>query len=203
MTPTILIFLKAPVAGQAKTRLAAGVGDARAMEIYQKLVHRQMAALPVDWPVEVHFAPAREERLMRAWVGESPHRSFFPQVEEALGDRLRHATLGAFNRGARGVLLLGGDCPELDTARFGEAAVALEQHDVVMGPTFDGGYYLIGMGRRRTALFHHEEWGTGTVAERTRTIARREGWTLDELPQLRDVDTAEDWAAVAHLFAER
>lgn len=200
MTPTILIFLKAPVPGQAKTRLAAGVGDDAAMEIYQRLVHRQMANLPTDWPVEVHFAPAHEEPLMRAWVGEAAHRTFYPQIEDELGERLIHAMKGAFERGAKGVFLIGGDCPELDGARLRRAASRLQDVDVVMGPTFDGGYYLLGMGKPRDALLTHGEWGTSTVADSTRAIAGRNRWSMHELSTLQDVDTAEDWAAVKHLF---
>jgi len=200
MTPTILIFLKAPVPGQAKTRLAAGVGDDLAMEIYQKLVHRQMAALPPDWPAEVHFAPAHEERLMRAWVGESAHRTFHPQIEADLGERLTHAMHGAFARGAAAVMLIGGDCPGLDQTALQAAARRLLAREVIMGPSADGGYYLLGMSRALPQLFQDVAWGTSTVAERTREIARRHGLVWGELPTLRDVDEAEDWAAVSHLF---
>jgi rSAM/selenodomain-associated transferase 1 len=200
MTPTILIFLKAPVPGHAKTRLAQGLGDVAAMEVYQRLVHRQMEVLPSSWPVEVHFAPADEEPLMRAWVGESAHRAFYPQPEGSLGERLAQATQGAFARGAEGVFLLGGDCAALDEARLREASDALAQTEVVMGPTYDGGYYLLGLRRPRLAMFAHDDWGTDTVADSTRRIAAKEGWSLQELPVLRDVDTAADWREVAHLF---
>ena len=200
MTPTILIFLKAPVPGQAKTRLAAGVGDDAAMEIYQKLVHHQMAALPEDWPVEVHFAPAEEEPLMRAWVGESSNRAFFPQVDGGLGARLVHATKAAFERGAEGVVLLGGDCPEVNATILTRAAEMISARTVVLGPAFDGGYYLLGVGAPHVALLAHDEWGGSTVAATTRRLAKGQGLAVRELPRLRDVDTMEDWRAVAHLF---
>ena len=195
MKPTILIFLKAPVAGQAKTRLAAGMGDMAALEIYQQLVHRQMAVLPDDWSVEIHFSPPREERMMRAWLGEQDNWSFHPQIDEELGDRLAHAVTEAFKRGARATLLLGGDCPELDEEALRQAAQAMDSHDVVMGPTFDGGYYLLGIKRPLLGLFGHSEWGTDRVADRTRAILRENRWSCTELPRLRDVDTVEDWRA--------
>jgi len=198
MTPTILIFLKTPVPGQAKTRLAAGVGEHQAIEIYQRLVHHQMAALPPDWPVEVHFTPAHEEPLMRAWVGEETNRRFFAQAEGALGERLIHASRAAFSRGAEAVILMGGDCPEIDATLLTAATDLLADRTAVMGPTYDGGYYLLGIARPEMAFFDHEDWGTPAVADRTRAIARRIGWKLAELQLLRDVDTAEDWDLLKH-----
>jgi uncharacterized protein len=200
MTPTILIFLKAPVPGRAKTRLAAGVGDARAMEIYAKLVQRQLAAIPDDWPVEVHFAPAQSEALMRRWVGERVNRAFYPQVDTGLGERLIHAGEGAFARGAEAAFFIGGDCPGLDRAMLQRATAALEADSAVLGPTVDGGYYLLGLSTFQSAVFQDIDWGTEHVADQTRGGLRAVVGAWQELPRLRDVDTVEDWTAVASSF---
>ncbi len=196
MNPTVLIFLKAPVAGQVKTRIARDAGDEKAREIYQRLVTRQMAALPDGWPVEIHFTPANAEPQMRTWLGEPANWSFIPQVQSGLGERLVHATIGAFERGASAVILIGGDCPGLGEAEFGLAAQALARHDVVMGPTTDGGYYLLGMSAPRLALFEDVAWSTAAVADRTREIVQNQNWRHTELPELSDVDTIEDWEAL-------
>lgn len=196
MTPTVLIFLKAPIAGQAKTRLAAGVGAERAMEIYDQLVRRQLAAIPREWPVEVHFAPAKEEAMVRAWLGEQPGRTFHPQIEAELGQRLAHAGRGAFQRGAAAAFFIGGDCVELDEAMFRRAAALLASSSAVLGPTCDGGYYLLGVSRLSCDLFDRINWGTATVADQTRERLKTLGWDWRELPQLRDVDTVEDWEAL-------
>lgn len=200
MTPTILIFLKAPVAGQVKTRLAHDIGSTNALEIYERLVHRQMAALPDDWPVEIHFAPIGEEELMRAWLGERDNWSFWPQVETDLGQRLAHATRGAFERGAEAVMLIGGDCPELGEAEFHLAAERLNKVEVVVGPSLDGGYYLLGTRQPNLQLFENVAWSTATVAERTRAIIAEQGWSSAEISQLRDVDTVTDWDTLKHLL---
>lgn len=196
MNPTLLIFLKAPVAGKVKTRLARDMGDFAALEIYQRLVRRQMAALPEGWPVEIHFAPAYADSVMRDWLGEQPNWSFWPQVESGLGERLAHATAESFKRGAQSVMLIGGDCPELGEAAFLAGAQYLAESNVVIGPTMDGGYYLLGMDSPRLALFENVAWSTESVADRTREIIREQGWTSAELLQLRDVDTLEDWEAL-------
>ncbi len=199
MTPTVLIFLKAPVAGAVKTRLARAMGDGRALAIYRWLAERQLAAIPVGWSVEVHFAPgdAAGAVEMRAWLGEAEGRTFWPQCEGDLGVRLRAATASAFARGAEAVFLIGGDCPALDAARFTAAARALEGADGVLGPARDGGYYLLGLRAPRLELFEGIAWSTSQVAEQTRVRARRAGLELAELETLADVDTAEDWRAWA------
>ena len=200
MKPTVLIFLKAPIPGWAKTRLAAGVGNDRAMQIYEKLVQRQLTAIPEGWPVEVHFAPAEKEALMRAWSGEAAGRSFHPQVESELGQRLIHAGRGAVARGAESLFFIGGDCPELDGSVFQAASNALSGAEAVLGPTEDGGYYLLGMTELKPPLFEGIDWGTEKVADQTRAILRREARLWTELPALRDVDTVDDWEALASLF---
>ena len=198
MTPTIQIFLKAPVAGQVKTRIARDAGDEKALEIYQRLVTRQMAALPEGWPVEIHFTPAQAEPQMRDWLGEKPNWDFIPQVELGLGARLAHATTEAFERGAAAVMLIGGDCPELGPKEFERAGESLARGDIVVGPTVDGGYYLLGMDAPRLALFENVAWSTAAVADRTREIIREQNWRHTELPQLSDVDTLEDWESLGY-----
>jgi len=202
MNPTVLIFLKAPVAGAVKTRLAAEVGEARALRIYRGLAERQLAAIPAGWPVEVHFTPAGAEATMRAWLGEASGRTWHPQPDTDLGNRLATAVAGAFGRGAGAVVLIGGDCPGLGTSELRAAAAALRTCDAVMGPATDGGYYLLGLRAACPAWFADIAWSTPMVAAQTRAVADRLGLTLRELPKLRDVDTAADWQATGCLGSE-
>lgn len=196
MNPTVLIFLKAPVAGRVKTRLAADLGDAEAVRIYCWLTERQLAAVPAGWPVEVHFTPAGAEPLMRSWLGQKAGRTYHPQVEGELGTRLAAATAAALARGAEAVCLVGGDCAELDAPRLRAAATALDAHDAVLGPAADGGFYLLAMKALPAGLFDGIAWSTAVVAEQTRARLRAAGCRWHELPVLRDVDTAEDWRRV-------
>ncbi len=183
-------MLKAPRLGAVKTRLAYEIGDEAAVGIYRSLVVRQLAAVPAGWPVEVHFAPADAAEAMRAWLG--PAHRYFPQSEGDLGARVHAAIDGAFSRGAKAVLVVGGDCPELDTALLRDAADALRENDLVLGPTVDGGYYLIGLRGAQPGLFSDMPWSTSEVFEETMTRIQALGLTVEKLPMLFDVDTADD-----------
>jgi uncharacterized protein len=188
--PVVIAMLKAPLVGAVKTRLAEEIGHEAAVGIYRCLVVRQMAAVPADWRVEVHFAPADAGAAMRAWLGSG--HDYFPQREGDLGARVQAAIDGAFSRGAPAVLVIGGDCPELDTGLLREAAKCLCEKSLVLGPAEDGGYYLIGMQRAQPDLFSNMPWSTAAVFAETVRRARTLGLKLNELPRLYDVDTADD-----------
>jgi hypothetical protein len=188
--PVVVAMLKAPRLGAVKTRLGDVIGHEAAVGIYRCLVVRQLAAVPAGWSVEVHFAPADAGPAMRAWLG--PAHRYFPQSEGDLGARVQAAIDGAFSRGATAVLVVGGDCPELGTALLRQAADALSGQDLVLGPTVDGGYYLIGMRGRQPGLFSDMPWSTSAVFEETMKRAQALGLTVEKLPMLYDVDTAED-----------
>jgi uncharacterized protein len=188
--PVVIAMLKAARLGTVKTRLAEEIGQEAAVRVYRRLVVRQMAAVPADWRVEVHFTPADAGDAMRAWLGS--RHGYFPQSEDDLGARVQTAIDGAFSRGAPAVLVIGGDCPELDTALLRQAADALSGQDLVLGPTVDGGYYLIGMRGRQPGLFSDMPWSTSAVFEETMKRVQALGLTVEKLPRLYDVDTADD-----------
>ena len=98
MIPTLVLMLKAPVAGQVKTRLAAEIGDAAALRAYRRLVEHLGAGLPPEWPVEVHFSPAEAEADMRHWLGG--RALYVPQSPGDLGERLIAAAAGLAGRDA-------------------------------------------------------------------------------------------------------
>ncbi len=184
-------MLKAPVAGQVKTRLAAEIGDAAALRAYRRLVEHLGAGLPPEWPVEVHFSPAEAEADMRHWLGG--RALYVPQSPGDLGERLIAAASGAFHRGAAAVFLIGGDCPGLDEATLRTAAAGLAGRDAVLGPAVDGGYYLLGIKAVERTLFEGVSWSTATVADETRARMRRLDWTWMELAEQEDVDDVAAW----------
>jgi hypothetical protein len=114
--PLIVMFAKAPRPGFVKTRLAAQIGKNDATWLYRLLVERQLRTVPAVWPLEIHFAPQDAEPEMRSWLGE--HRSYVPQSSGDLGQRLQGAFARGFDRGARAVIAIGGDCPELRANDF-------------------------------------------------------------------------------------
>lgn len=189
--PVVLLFLKAPREGFVKTRLAAEIGAAEATRVYRRLAERQFAAVPADWPVEVWFAPADAEAEMRAWLGARP--VLHAQPDGDLGARLTRAVDNAFARGASGVLVVGGDCPELDEETLREASAALVGgRELVLGPATDGGYYLIGLARPMPRVFADIPWSTADVLSATLHRASECGVVAALLLAKDDVDTLAD-----------
>jgi rSAM/selenodomain-associated transferase 1 len=189
--PRVLIFLKAPQPGRVKTRLAASIGPRAACEVYKALVEQQLARLPKDWPVDVHFTPPGALDAMRRWLGHG--YDYFPQVEGDLGDRLASAVQQTFQRGAGPVTCIGADCPSLNARHLNEALRALSRGaDLVFGPASDGGYYLVGLKQAHTCIFRNIPWSAPNTLEASLRVAKQQGLRVEQLETLADVDTAED-----------
>ena len=189
MTPALAILLKAPRLGTVKTRLAAEIGARQALRLYRVLAHRTLAEVRVaGLEATVWFTPADAATEMRRWLGEG--WDLRPQASGDLGTRLA-ATAHAVPPG-RGWLAIGADCPRLDAALLREAADIVSRGQVALGPSEDGGYYLIGGRTPLPPLFADMPWSTRGVLEETRARLTRAGVAWRELPCLRDVDTADD-----------
>lgn len=189
--PTLLFMLKAPVAGQVKTRLAARIGEEKALEAYRALVEHLLTNLASWQRVEIHFAPSTAGDLMSSWLGEK--YTCYPQTDGDLGTRLQAASSSAFNRGAEAVILLGGDCPYVDHSIIEAATCALDNHDVAIGPAMDGGYYLLAFKQPAPELFQDINWSTETVFKETRQRILANHLSAKTLPTLEDVDNLDSW----------
>ncbi len=197
------VFVKAPVAGRVKTRLAADVGPARAAELYRHLGRHVVAATIADThQTVVWYAPRAGGRLVRAWLDGLDVSRFHPQPGGNLGRRLHAAFARHFSQGAGRVVIIGSDCPDVDRWMIGDALTALDRHDVVLGPAWDGGYYLLGMKAPHDALFQRIPWSTAAVLELTLDRARQLGLGTALLPTLRDVDTAADARAAGIITSQ-
>jgi rSAM/selenodomain-associated transferase 1 len=189
----LVVFARYPELGKVKTRLAAGVGQERALQVYRQLLtHTQAmaAALPArKWLWLAEAGPAADQS--DPWVGYQR----MPQPAGDLGQRMQSAFKHAFAEGGTAVVIIGTDCPGLATHHLQEAYSALRTHDIVLGPATDGGYYLLGMKQIWTALFENKQWSTDSVRADTLADAERLGLQVHLLQELRDVDTAEDLAA--------
>ena len=191
LAPTILIFLKAPRAGEVKTRLAASIGPQAALGIYRALAEGQLQRLPARWPTEIHFTPSSALPEMQQWLGAT--RSYRPQASGDLGERLSLAVEQAFAAGAKRVLCIGADCPALDATHLQQAAQTLASGaDVVFGPAGDGGYYLVGLNQPEPAIFKDIPWSAENTLKASLQAADRLGLKAQLLEPLHDVDTIED-----------
>ncbi len=201
----LVVFVKHPTPGEAKTRLAAAIGPEAAALLYRALAeHVLEATTPRAGEYErlVFFGPPEAADDMRTWL---PGIRLLPQSGTNLGERMADAFARAFARGASRVALVGTDAPRLSREAVARALSALDAADVVLGPSGDGGYSLIALAAPRPELFAGVEWSTPRVCEQTRARAAATGLTVQETELLADVDTVEDlraeWPAVRPLLA--
>ena len=184
----VLVFQRNEVLGKVKTRLAAGVGEEQAMEIYRYLLNKTYLALKeITVPVTTYFSE---------FIPENPiHSAENKQVQVGgdLGERMRNAFVAHLESGMEKVVLIGTDCPSLEGTHLVQAFEALEHSDLVLGPARDGGYYLIGMKRRADFLFEGITWSSELVLSQTLTLAAEQGLRSSLLPILEDIDSPEDW----------
>lgn len=199
--PDILgVFVKAPAPGRVKTRLAAAVGVHRAAEIYRDLGRRIVSAcVGAGHQTVVWFAPADAGRAVRNWMQGLSVAAYRAQIPGALGARLNAAFGKHFHEGACRVIIIGSDCPGVDAALVSRALAGLREHDLILGPAHDGGYYLIGLRAPAPQLFRGISWSTETVLAQTLAQARQLALSPVLLPTLRDVDTAHDARAAGIL----
>ncbi len=197
----LIVFARYPRPGSTKTRLIPALGPEGAARL-----QRRMTEHVVDWTralcrarsvqAELRFAGG-DRSLLRRWLG--PGLPCLPQAGGDLGARQEGAFRDAFRAGPGRVLIIGTDCPALTPALCLRAFGALQARDLVLGPTFDGGYYLIGLRRAQPRLMGGVAWGTETVLRTIQEKAERMGLSVALLEPLSDVDRAEDlpvWEAV-------
>jgi len=193
----VILFLKAPEKGRVKTRLAASLGNERALDLYRCFVEDTIGMLDRDGlRLLIFFTPPSSRSLIVAWLGD--RYSLVPQEGEDLGRRMHHAFQTAFARGFNAAVIIGGDSPDLPCRIIDEALTALEDRDVVLGPARDGGYYLIGFrkGAFLPDAFFGISWSAPDVFAKTLAILRDAGRRVHILPLWQDVDTLQDLRAL-------
>lgn len=191
----LAVFVRAPVLGAVKTRLASTLGDRSALAVYEKLLTTlcaRLSPLPSN-SVVVHHTPddgatAFSRCLQPGWM-------LRPQGGGPLGERLSRAVGGAFSDGVERLVIIGSDCPEVQESDIREAWSALRSQDVVLGPAEDGGYWAIGLRSPRVEVFHGIAWSSAEVFQQTLDRCRDLQLSVHLLRRLRDIDTEADWNA--------
>lgn len=187
---SLLVFAKAPLPGKVKTRLARTMGDEKAAELYGRMGKAIVGAVRGgDFETSVVYSPVEALPAMRAWLGDS--LKLMPQADGDLGQRMNTAITEALET-SRVVCLIGTDSPDMNAARVSEAFEALGETDVVLGPTKDGGYYLIALSEPHPELFEGIAWSTDRVLAETLAQARSAGLAVRVLETLADVDEFAD-----------
>lgn len=195
----LLVFLRFPQPGKVKTRLVPALGAEGAAQLYRAMAAQVVAtARTVARPglqVRLWVEPVTAVDEARRWLGGSAD-AYHGQPEGNLGSRLEHAFRTAFADRARRVVVIGTDCIELGPALLDQALTALHDHDAVLGPALDGGYYLLGLRRLLVPVFRDIPWSSSRTAAVTRQRLGELGASLHQLPMLRDIDTPEDLRSI-------
>jgi hypothetical protein len=191
VTHQLIVLLKAPRPGAVKTRLAQTLGAEAACAAYRQLVGQLLKRIGGIDHVQLRFAPDDAGEEIRPWL--RPGWSAAGQGGGDLGERLARTFQDAFAAGARRVVVIGGDCPEIAAQDIEAAWAALARCDLVLGPAADGGYWLVGLRVMERPLFSGIAWSTGDVLQQTLDCARAAGRTVELLRELHDVDTEADW----------
>jgi rSAM/selenodomain-associated transferase 1 len=197
MTTLLIIFAKEPVPGQVKTRLCPPLTLEAAARLYQSFladILEEMGGL-AGLHLALAYTPAGAQagfhRLVPAGV------SLFPQEGADLGERMARAFDWGFAAGFATVLLRGSDTPDLpgSAVRQGEEVLAAGQTQVVLGPSTDGGYYLVGLGSPHPDLFRGPTWSGAAVLQDTLKLARHLSLAVHLLPPWPDIDNFDDLAS--------
>jgi rSAM/selenodomain-associated transferase 1 len=201
---TILVFARAPVPGRVKTRLAACLGPGGAAEAHRACT-LDAIALAESLPGCVHRLLFAGEASVWRQPGLAPGAGWQiePQRGRDLGERLERGFAEALQRGAKKVIAIGTDTPWMGARRLRMALAWLDAEDVVLGPSFDGGYYLVGARRRVPGIFRGVAWGTSTVLNVTRLALERRGTSYRLLDWDFDLDRPEDLDRARVLLRER
>ena len=198
---TLVVFAKAPIPGQVKTRLARHVGDRAAADLAAAfLLDTVDRARASGARVLLAFDPPEEEPWFREHAGSA---SLSPQPDLDFGARVLAALRAARAEGAGRVVVVGMDSPHVPAERWSEAFAALEDRDLCLGPSEDGGYYLLGLREPRAELFDGIPWGTAGVLDATRARAAALGLSVTELATDFDVDEEADLQRLAEVLAAR
>ena len=189
----IIIFGRYPVPGRVKTRLIPVLGSAGAADLHRRLMEQTFTtAIKVaskhGMGVEICFDGGSPGKIKR-WLGRGPILSH--QGPGDLGRRMQDAFTQAFRSGCGRVVLVGTDIPALTSDHLMQAFDALTGHDIVFGPSVDGGYWLIGL-RRPVKVFRNIDWGTDRVLSQTIAMVNEQGYKFHLLDRLRDIDTGDD-----------
>ncbi len=179
----LIVFVKNPRIGRVKTRLAETLGDHAALSIYRKLVthtHTITRSLPQE--KVVFFSDFIEPGLF--------DQNFLMEVQRGsdLGERMEKAFNWGFEQGYARICIIGSDCLELDSATILQGFESLKRNQVVIGPSEDGGYYLLGMRELHQDLFRDKSWSTEKVYSQTVDTINSLQLTHENLPVLKDID---------------
>lgn len=199
-TNKLLIFTKAPVLGEVKTRLQPDYSPEQSLALHKELVINTLSSVSntEDYESELCCTPSRQNMFFLECENRFPVQ-LNDQLGDDLGERMAFALSSALQLHAK-VIIIGTDCPDLDKHYIDEAFKKLDDFDSVIGPAADGGYVLLGLKQFSPELFSGFEWGSDSVLSQTRKVLNDLSWSCHELDIMHDIDRPEDLLRYKNLF---
>ena len=193
MNNNILLFVKYPKDGVVKTRLSKSIGASAAVSLYKCFVEDILLTLQgLNAHTWVCYYPEDVEDDMAVWLG----RNYFYVLQKGknLGKRLQHCFNYSFEKGFERSIAVASDVPEISEGIIGDAFKILQNKDAVIGPSYDGGYYLVGFKKKsyRTDIFDDISWSTNLVFDETLEKIEAHNLQYSVLDKLNDMDTIDD-----------
>ena len=192
MSRCLIIFAKSPIPGEVKTRLIPYITPTEAAELYKAFIADIICnthKLKCE-QVTIAYTPSNAEATFHSICGRSVN--YLPQKGNNLGERMKNAFKRSFDKGFKRTVIIGTDSPTLPLSYIRDAFDALKEVPVTIGPTFDGGYYLIGLSEQNDAIFDGVDWSTSRVFSQTLTRIQAIHKQLCVLPPWYDVDTSDN-----------
>ncbi len=196
----LIIFAKSPVPGSVKTRLCPPLAPDEAATLHGSLVLDTLERTKnlADFDRFLTCAPSKQHPFFQTLAARHQVELWEQIPDEDLGKRMDHAFHTAFERKYTYAVLIGSDLPTIDGEPLQQALRALSEHDVVIGPSIDGGYFLIGLKKPASELFSDIPWSTDQVTSLTQQKAIALRLSIMLLPQERDLDTIADLRIFIH-----
>lgn len=189
MENALIIFVRNLEKGKVKKRLAQSIGDDKSLEVYKYLLEYTKDLtisckynLFVFYSDYIHVNDVFDDNIFSKHLQEG----------NDLGERMLNAFKKIFDLGLKNICIIGSDCYELQTEILQQAFDKLHETDIVLGPSKDGGYYLLGMNKLYPDLFINQNWGTSTVLGKTLETIKTLGLNVTQLKELNDIDTIDD-----------
>lgn len=188
-TTALVIFVRNPISGQVKTRLAKDIGDERALSIYlQLLQHTLEITRGLSFRKFIYYADEVSDYDLWSVPGYTKRK----QNGNDLGERMLNSFKELFDQGFTRIIIIGSDCLQLKTETLEEAVALLESNAAVIGPASDGGYYLLGLTKFYPDLFTSKPWSTDQVFAKTIDDFVKQGISYALLEELSDIDDVTD-----------
>jgi len=190
MKNAVICFTRVPKAGQTKTRLLPVLKPEQCAQLHWAFL-RDLAVLyrQLDAHLFVAYTPDADWESLKQVL---PPAGYIPQKGKDLGEKMYRCIRKVLELGYESVILTGSDLPLMTADHLRSGFAALEENDIAIGPTSDGGYYLIGMKKPCRDVFRVEGYGGSSVLENTLAAAKDAGRTVGLARHCDDVDTPED-----------